>query len=119
MLVHVTLVRGTHHLIDGQEKLMLAFFESAIAMRIPPNANPAKGPVKLVGGLEKTGWIQDELSKTVYAPDHYPAGKDPRGLVAAQPGICGTMERIFAKRKGDRGGTRHAAPRPIPAGNTP
>ena len=77
-LVHVALVRGTHHLIDGQEKLMLAFFESALAMRIPPDASPAKGPVKLVCGLEKTGWVQDEATKTVYAANRYPAGKDPR-----------------------------------------
>ena len=77
-LVHVTMVRGTHHLIDGQEKLMLAFFQSAIAIRIPPGANPAKEPVKLIGGLEKIGWIQEESSKTVYPWDRYPAGKDPR-----------------------------------------
>ena len=75
-LVHVILVRGTHHLIDGQEKLMLAFFESAIAMRIPKDADPAKGPVRLIGGLEKVGWIQDE-TKTVHAADSYPVGKDP------------------------------------------
>ena len=57
---------------------MLAFFESAIAMRIPPSVNQAKEPVKLVSGLEKIGWIQDESSKTVHPLEHYTAGKDPR-----------------------------------------
>jgi hypothetical protein len=77
-LIHVTLVRGTHHVIDGQENLMLAFFETALVLRVPPDADPAKGPVKLMGGREKAGWVQDPLSKAVYPYASYPAGKDPR-----------------------------------------
>lgn len=77
-LIHVILVRGTHHVIDGQEPLMLKFFEAAMAMRLPPGANPAKGPVKLVGGFEKKGWVQEPSSKSVYACAAYPKGLDPR-----------------------------------------
>lgn len=73
-LVHVTLVRGTHHMIDGQQDLMLAFFRNAIAMRLPSNADPAKGPVKLIGGLEARGLLQDGATKLVHSATDYPAG---------------------------------------------
>lgn len=77
-LVHVTLVRGVHHVIDGQERLMLKFFETAMELRLPANADPAKGPVRLIGGLEKNGWAQDASSKTVHSCSHDPAGRNPR-----------------------------------------
>jgi hypothetical protein len=119
-LVHVTMVRGTHHLIDGQEKLMLAFFESAIAMRIPPNANPAKGPVKLVSGLEKIGWIQDESSQTVHAADRYPAGKDPRrGWWLPAREYAELWNAYALNAKGTVAARGNPAPKAIPAGNAP
>jgi len=77
-LIHVVLVRGTHHMIDGQEQLMLKFFETALAMRMPAGANPAKGPVKLIGGFEKKGWIQVQSSKAVATYSGLPAGTNPR-----------------------------------------
>ena len=57
-LVGVALVKGTHHVIDGQQELMLGFFRAAMAMRLPAGELGA-GPVKLVGGLEEAGWVQD------------------------------------------------------------
>ena len=77
-LVHVTLVRGTHHVIDGQQELMLAFFKTALALRLPPQADPAKGPVKLNGGLEERGLVQDAASKVVQAYADAPAGASRR-----------------------------------------
>jgi hypothetical protein len=77
-LVHVTLVRGTHHMIDGQQELMLAFFKNAMAMRLPPNADPAKGPVKLIDGLEAKGLVQDGATKAVHTYADYPAGANRR-----------------------------------------
>lgn len=77
-LIHVTLVRGTHHVIDGQEKLMLSFFETAMAQRLPAGADPAEGAVKLAGGLEKSGWVHDWQAKTAHPVAAYPAGRDPR-----------------------------------------
>gem|GEM_PF-1610885 len=77
-LVHVTLVRGTHHMIDGQQDLMLAFFKTAMSMRIPPGADPAKGPVKLIGGLEGRGLIQNAATKAVQSYADYPAGANRR-----------------------------------------
>ncbi len=77
-LIHVTLVRGTHHMIDGQQGLMLAFFKTAMAMRLPPNADAAKAPVKLVGGLEPGGLLQDGESKAVLTYAGYPKEKNPR-----------------------------------------
>ncbi len=77
-LIHVTLVRGTHHMIDGQQGLMLAFFKTAMAMRLPPNANAAKGPVRLVSDLEKKGMYYYESSKTMYDISNYPKANTPR-----------------------------------------
>ena len=77
-LIHVTLVRGTHHVIDGQQGLMLAFFKTAMAMRLPPNADAAKGPQKLVSGLEPSGLIQDGETKAVLTYAGYPPGKNRR-----------------------------------------
>ena len=77
-LVHVTLVRGTHHMIDGQQGLMLAFFKTAMAARLPSNADPAKGPVKLVAGLEGRGWMQDATTKAVQACAADPAAANRR-----------------------------------------
>jgi lysophospholipase L1-like esterase len=119
-LVHVTLVRGTHHVIDGQEKLMLAFFESAIALRIPRSANPAKGPVKLVSGLEKIGWIQDASSKTVYAPGRYPAGKDPRqGWWLPTREYAEAWNAYALNAKGTVAAPDTPVPKALPAGNAP
>ena len=77
-LVHVTLVRGTHHMIDGQQDLMLAFYKTAMAMRLPPKADPAQGPVKLSTGLEESGLVQDGETKSVQRYVDYPAGKNRR-----------------------------------------
>jgi len=77
-LVHMTLVRGTHHIIDGQQDLMLAFFKNAMAMRLPPNADPAKGPVKLIGRLEEKGMLQDGATKSVHAYADFPGGENRR-----------------------------------------
>jgi len=119
-LVHVTLVRGTHHVIDGQEKLMLAFFESAIAMRIPRNANPAKGPVKLVSGLEKIGWVQDKSSQAVYAADRYPAGKDPRqGWWLPTREYAEVWNAYALNAKGTVAAPDTSVPKALPAGNAP
>lgn len=63
-LVGVALVKGTHHVIDGQQELMLGFFRAAMAMRLPAGELGA-GPVKLVGGLEEAGWVQDGETKVV------------------------------------------------------
>lgn len=79
-LVHVALVRGTHHMIDGQQDLMLAFFKTAIALRLPPTANAAKGPVKLNTISEQSGFIQDEATKTIHPYASFPAtGKRSEG----------------------------------------
>ena len=78
-LVHVTLVRGTHHVIDGQQDLMMAFLEVAMAMRLPRSSTPARGPVKLIGGLEKRGWIQNPESKSIYAYSDYPDKRQREG----------------------------------------
>ncbi|MDA1044148.1 MAG: hypothetical protein O3C57_02880 [Verrucomicrobia bacterium] len=77
-LIHVTLVRGTHHVIDGQQALMLKFFTDAMDMRVPANADAAKGPVKLIGGFEKKGMIQDWKSKFVFAYADGALGSDRR-----------------------------------------
>ena len=77
-LVHVTLVRGTHHMIDGQQDLMLAFFKTAMAMRLPLNADPVKGPVKLIDGLEPKGLLQDAATKSLHTYAGYPAGGNRR-----------------------------------------
>jgi len=79
-LVHVALVRGTHHMIDGQQDLMLSFFKTAIALRLPPDAAPAKGPVKLNTIAESSGFIQDEATKTIHPYTSFPAsGKRSEG----------------------------------------
>ncbi|MEI6676015.1 MAG: hypothetical protein WCO57_12650 [Verrucomicrobiota bacterium] len=79
-LVHVALVRGTHHMIDGQQDLMLSFFKTAIALRLPPNAALANGPVKLITIPEQSGFIQDEATKTIYPYASFPAsGKRNEG----------------------------------------
>lgn len=72
-LVHVALVRGTHHMIDGQQDLMLAFFKIALEQRIPAKANPARGPVKLNTILEKSGFVQDPATKMIHAFADFPA----------------------------------------------
>ena len=78
-LVHVTLVRGTHHMIDGQQDLMMAFFETAMAMRLPQSSKLATGPVKLIAGLERKSAIQDLESKKVYTYLDYPENEQREG----------------------------------------
>jgi hypothetical protein len=77
-LVHVALVRGTHHMIDGQQELMLSFFRTAMAMRLPPNADAAKGPVKLIDGLEERGLLQDGATRSIHDYADYPSGGNRR-----------------------------------------
>jgi hypothetical protein len=76
--IHVTIVQGTHHIIDGQESLMLNFFETAMAMRLPPDAGASKGPVKLVNVSENKGAFHDWTTNAVYAQETFPKDKDHR-----------------------------------------
>jgi hypothetical protein len=77
-LVHVAMVRGTHHMIDGQQELMLSFFKTAMAMRLAPNTDAKKGPVKLTVGLEERGLLQDGATRSIHSDADYPSGGNRR-----------------------------------------
>jgi hypothetical protein len=72
------MVRGTHHMIDGQQELMLSFFKTAMAMRLAPNTDAKKGPVKLTVGLEERGLLQDGATRSIHSDADYPSGGNRR-----------------------------------------
>ena len=57
---------------------MLAFFRTAMALRLPPNADGAKGPVMLVAGLEERGFLQDKSTKVIHAFADFPSAGNRR-----------------------------------------
>lgn len=48
---------GRKHEFGQANNLVLPFFDSCIALRLPKDADPAKGPVELTELKEKDGWV--------------------------------------------------------------
>jgi hypothetical protein len=52
---------GPHWPTDPTFDIMLAFLKNAFLVRVPPDADPRKGRVKLVELVEKSGWLGRNL----------------------------------------------------------
>jgi pimeloyl-ACP methyl ester carboxylesterase len=62
VLMHMIVeANGPHWPTDPTFNIMLAFLKNAFLVRVPPDADPRKGRVKLVELPEKSGWLGRNL----------------------------------------------------------